>query len=181
MNRTHVALLRGINLGAAKRVAMADLRVLMADLGYLEVRTLLNSGNVVFAVPREVGGKPAMRIEEAITRKLGVVSRVTVLAAAELGAIVRVNPLSDVADNPSRLLVSVLANPADRSKLLPLVRLDWGVEALAVGARVAYLWCADGIHKSRLAERVGRVLGEGVTSRNWATLTKLHLLAAGED
>jgi uncharacterized protein (DUF1697 family) len=179
MGASHVALLRGINVGHAKRVAMADLRALVADLGYLEVRTLLNSGNVVFTVPRGARGDPAGRIEKAIAAELGVVSRVTVLTAAELAAIVRANPLRKVAHDPSRLLVTVLARPTDRARLVPLSKRSWAPEALALGARAAYLWCPPGLLKSPLGGAVGRELGDAATSRNWATITKLHALTSG--
>lgn len=173
----HVALLRGINVGKAKRVAMADLKALVAALGYRHVRTLLNSGNVVFAVPRAVTGDPAARIEQAIARKLGFTSRVTVLDAAELAAVVRENPLGKVASNPSLLLVTVITEPKDRAKLAPLAKQDWGAEALAVGRRVAWLWCPGGQIDSPLAKAVFKVLGDGATTRNWATILKLHDLA----
>ena len=173
-----VALIRGINVGRAKRVAMADLRALVEDLGYHDVRSLLNSGNVVFTAPRTAPGVAAARIEESLATKLGVSARITVLTAAELAAAVTENPLLEVASNHSRLLVAVLRTAADRSKLEPLLKQDWGTEALAVGQRVAYMWCADGILASRLAEAVGRALGDAVTSRNWATVLKLHALAA---
>ena len=174
-----VALLRGINVGRAKRVAMADLRALVEELGYRDVRTLLNSGNVVFTAPAAARGDAAARIEKALVAKLGVPSRVTVLTAAELAAAVAANPLLDVASNPSRLLVAFLADPADRKKLQPLTRQDWTPEALALGPRVAYLWCPPGVLASKLSEAVGRALGDAVTTRNWTTVTKLHALAAG--
>jgi len=117
-----VALLRGINVGRAKRIAMADLRALVSALGYTEVRTLLNSGNVVFTAPASVRGNPAARIERALATQLNVESRVTVLTARELDAAVARNPLEDVVDDPSRLLVSVLADPKDLAKLRPLTR-----------------------------------------------------------
>ena len=172
-----VALLRGINVGRAKRVAMAELRALVEELGYRDVRTLLNSGNVVFTAPAAAHGDAAARIEQALVARLGVPSRVTVLTAAELAAAVAANPLLDVASNPSRLLVAFLADPADRQKLQPLTRQDWAPEALALGPRVAYLWCPPGVLASKLSEAVGRALGDAVTTRNWATVTKLHSLA----
>jgi uncharacterized protein (DUF1697 family) len=173
---THVALLRGINVGRAKRVAMADLRALIEALGYRDVRTLLNSGNVVFTAAGAAPRDAAARIQEALAARLGVSSRVTVLTAAELAAAVTANPLLEVADNPSRLLVAVLANVADRRRLAPLAKQSWDPEVLALGARVAYLWCPAGLLASQLAEAVGRVLGDSVTTRNWATMTKLHAL-----
>ena len=173
-----VALIRGINVGRAKRVAMADLRTLVEALGYGDVRTLLNSGNVVFTARGAAPGKSATRIEEALATRLGVAARVTVLWAAELAAAVCDNPLLEVAHDPSRLLVAVLTNPADRPRLEPLVKQDWAPEALAIGARVAYLWFPTGVLASRLFEAVGRVLGDAVTTRNWATMTKLHALTS---
>jgi len=169
-----IALLRGINVGRAKRVAMADLRALVEDLGYGDVRTLLNSGNVVFTTPRAAASAARARIQQALATKLGVSARVTVLSAEELAAAITDNPLLKIADDPSRLLVAVLGDPADRPKLKPLLKEDWAAEVLAIGTRVAYLWCPDGILASRLAEAVNRVLGDGVTARNWATMLKLQ-------
>jgi uncharacterized protein (DUF1697 family) len=172
-----VALIRGINVGRAKRVAMADLRAQVEALGYRDVRTLLNSGNVVFTALGVAPSETAARIEEVLAERLRVPARVTVLTAAELAAAVAGNPLLAVAADPSRLLVSVLTNPVDRPRLEPLADQDWAPEVLALGARVAYLWCPEGILASRLPEAVGRALGDAVTTRNWATMTKLHALA----
>jgi uncharacterized protein (DUF1697 family) len=172
----YVALLRGINVGRAKRVAMADLRALLDRLGYADVRTLLNSGNVVFRAAGVTADKAAARIEGAIATELGVSSRVTVLTAADLAGIVADKPDFKKASDPSRLLVAVPSKAADRARLAPLQKQSWTPELLAVGSRAAYLWCPEGIVDSPLATAVGRVLGDGVTSRNWATLTKLHAL-----
>src|SRR5438445_10847766 len=88
----YVALFRGINVGRAKRIAMADLRALMEALGYRDVRTLLNSGNVVFTDPRAARGDVAARIEKAVAERTGVSARITVLSAAELAAAPDANP-----------------------------------------------------------------------------------------
>ena len=172
----HVALLRGINVGRAKRIAMADLRALIESLGATEVRTLLNSGNVVFAQSGTPKPDFAARIEAAMTKRLGFSARVTVLTAREFAGAVRDNPLLGIAKDPARLLVAVMSRPADRSRLAPLTRQDWAPESLAVGKRVAYLWCAGGILKSNLLTAVSRTLGDGVTSRNWATMLKIQAL-----
>ena len=128
-------------------------------------------------MPRPGRGDPAPRIEKALLTHLGVSSRVTVLTAAELAAALTENPLISRVGNPPRFLVTILAKPADRARLEPLALQDWAPEALAIGTRVAYLWCAQGILASRLPEAVGRVLGDAATSRNWATMTKLLALA----
>ncbi|MDC8758792.1 DUF1697 domain-containing protein [Janthinobacterium fluminis] len=171
-----VALLRGINVGRAKRVAMADLRKLLGDLGYADVRTLLNSGNVVFGAAGDTPAQSAARIEEALVLKLGVAARATVLDAARFGELMADNSLVALADDPSRLMVSVLNDPADMARLAPLLGQDWTPEALAGGRWAAYLWCPDGVLASRAAAALGALLGDAVTSRNWATMGKLHAL-----
>jgi uncharacterized protein (DUF1697 family) len=173
---THVALLRGINVGRAKRVGMAELRALVEKLGYREARTLLNSGNVVFAAPGQAGDH-ATRIEAAITKTFGFGSRVTVLTVDELAAAVEGNPLLRKASDPARLLVVFLTQPDDRARLVPLAKRDWSPEALGLGTRVAYLWCVNGIIDSQLLEAVGQALGDAQTARNWTTVTKLLALA----
>ena len=179
MKTKQVALIRGINVGRAKRVAMAELRTLVEELGYIDVRTLLNSGNVVFTAPGKVARDAAPRIEAALAKKLGVSARVTVLTAAELAVVVAENSIVESATDPSRLLVTVLSNPADRLRLEPLTQEDWSTEILALGTHAAYLWCPEGILASRLAGAVNRVLRDATTARNWTTITKLHALAGG--
>lgn len=172
-----VALLRGVNLGRAKRVLMSDLRDLVASLGYRDVRTVLNSGNVVFTVPPALRrANAARRLETALQTTLGVSSRVLVLTASDLDGVLRENPLAGRTDNPSRLLVMFLMDPADVVRLTDLAAQDWTPEALAVGRGAAYLWCRDGIAGSKVTEAVGRALADRTTGRNWATVTKLHTL-----
>ena len=168
-----VALLRGINVGKAKRVAMADLRDLMEGLGYGDVRTLLNSGNVVFTAPGSSKGAAA-RIEKAMTAELGVSARVLVLTAAELEAAVAGNRLSKVGTDPSRLFVGFLW---ETSKALePLAAKKWGSDVFVISARTAYMWCPNGMIDSPLVQAVNRALGDGLTVRNWATVSKLQAL-----
>jgi uncharacterized protein (DUF1697 family) len=172
----HVALLRGINVGRNKRVAMGDLRALVEGLGYTDVRTLLNSGNVVFKAAAKTSGNAGARIEKAMVATLGVSARIIVLSAGEVDAIMNENPLVKVAREPTRLMVSVLANPADRSKLAPMMTHSWGREAMGIGQRTAYVWCPNGLLESPLQAAVTRALGDAVTTRNWATMTKLHAM-----
>lgn len=172
---SYVLLLRGINVGRAKRVAMADLRLMLVALGFGSVRTLLNSGNVVFMAP----GKPSV---EALTRTIaarfedtfGFTSQCFVVPADDIAVIVRENTLAAVTDNPSRLMVVFLSDLAQRGWLEPLTRERWGREALAVGTHAVYLWCPESVLTSPLLEAVGRVLKSGTTMRNWATVLKVQ-------
>lgn len=178
MESSLIALIRGINVGRAKRVAMADLRALVEDLGYSHVQTLLNSGNIAFTAPGDSVDNSADRIEAALASRLGVSAKVFVLTAAELAIVVDDNPLVEVASNPSRLLVAFLEKSEDRTQLEPLLEQDWNPEVLALGVSVAYLWAPDGVLVSRLVKAIGRVLGDNTTTRNWATVMKLHVLTS---
>ena len=176
MTGRRVGLLRGINVGRAKRIAMADLRALLVGLGYGDVRTLLNSGNVVFTVARKHAGDDAARIERAIAERLGVTTRVTILRAREIAEAIRENPLETVADDSSRLLFLALRDATALARLKPLLKDRWEPEALALGKRVAYLWCAHGINDSRLWTAANRLVGDAGTARNLTTMTKLLAL-----
>jgi uncharacterized protein (DUF1697 family) len=177
-SKRYIALLRGVNVGRAKRVAMGDLRKLIESLGYTEVKSLLNSGNVVFSAPPLSAPASAARIEEALVLKLGVAARVMVLSSEELAAIIDENPLSALATDHSRLLAFILADPSARAAVEPLCAQDWSPGALALGERAAYVWCPDGVLASAAAAAVGKQLGDATTSRNWATLCKLQALCS---
>ena len=178
MESKYIALLRGINVGRAKRVAMGDLRALVEDLGYSDVHTLLNSGNIVFTAADDSAVNSAARIEEALSTRLGVSAKVIVLTAVELATIVDDNPLGEDNRDPSRLLVAFLGNLESRTLLEPLLEQDWNPEVLVLGVNAAYLWCPDGLLASRMAKAVGHILGKNTTTRNWATVMKIHGLAS---
>lgn len=179
--RRQVALLRGVNnVGAGTRVAMADLRALVERLGYHDVRTLLNSGNVVFTVSGSGARDAGPRIEEALAARLGVTCSVSILSGREVAAVVGDNPFTRVADNPSHLLVVVPKATRDRRRLEPLLARRWHPEALALGKRVAYVWCANSVADSALWPAVDRALERTGTARNIATMTKLLAAVRGD-
>jgi uncharacterized protein (DUF1697 family) len=175
-SKHYIALLRGINVGRAKRVPMSDLCKLVADLGFADVRSVLNSGNVVFSGPRKKPAEVAAAIEEALVLRLGVASRVIVLDGDELASIVDENPLLPHATDHSRLMVFVLEQSALRESLSVLSERDFGADRMAVGQRAAYVWCPNGVLDSPAASAVGKQLGDKTTSRNWNTVSKLHAL-----
>lgn len=177
----YAALLRGVNVGTAKRVSMAGLRTLVEGLGGTGVRTLLTSGNVVFDHARFSTRALADRIRAALSADLGVDAAVVVLEAADLEAIAAENPLAAPSVDAARLLVAVPARAGHLALLAPLARDSWGRERLAVGPRAAYLWCPGGVAASRLWKAVNQALGGDVTSRNWDTVLKLRDLAAAAE
>lgn len=172
----YVALFRGINVGKAKRIAMADLRALLGELGYTDVKTLLNSGNAVFTARTMPADKLAARIRKAVHAELGVDALVIVKSAADITGAIEGNAISALVTDGSRLLVAFTNDPAALAALEPLRKLKWGAEKVHVGKHAAYVWCADGILESKAAVALlGGLEGTG-TTRNWATLGKIHAL-----
>jgi len=174
--KRHIALLRGINVGKAKRVAMADLRALMEGLGFANVRTLLNSGNAVFDAKSGTAAAHAKRLRAAIGETLGVDCEVVVKTAADLAAAIAEHPLRDHANDEARLLVMFTQEASTLAELKPLEASDWAPEAFAAGQHAAWLWCAGGIIDSRVAKAVGKLLKDRGTTRNWATVEKLRAM-----
>lgn len=172
---TCIALLRGINVGKAKRIAMADLRALVAGLGFTNVRTLLNSGNVVFEAPRASSAKLAATISQAIESTFGFPVRVVVLTSDELDAVVAANPLLQLVRDPSKHLIAFSNTPTELQPARELLKRTWEPDAFAVADRAAYLWCAGGVLESPLMQAFARATRDDTTARNWATVLKLQI------
>lgn len=174
-----IALLRGINLGARNRVSMPELRELLTGLGHEDVQTLLQSGNVVLTSDR-TGAKLEQALERAIADALGVESKVVVRTARELAAVVKRDPLGDVAEDPKRYQVSFLSAKPKAAVVRELEAADVAPERVVVSGREIYAWHPDGIHRSGLAKLLtDKQLGVTATARNWSTVTKLLELARG--
>jgi uncharacterized protein (DUF1697 family) len=173
---TYVALLRGINVGKAKRIAMADLRALLGDLGYTDVATLLNSGNVVFKAGKGSAKKLAADISAAIATRLSIEVPVIVASARDLALIAEENPFAETADDPSRLLVAFVADASVLAAMLAIAPHVVAPEQFHIGTHAAYLHCASGILESKAAEALLGKARKTATTRNWATVQKLQAL-----
>ena len=164
-----VALLRGINLGAKRRVAMADLRALLEELGYRDVRTVLNSGNVVMTGP-----SARAELERALAERFGMQIDVLLRTMDELRAVVEADPFGDIVTNPTRYFVVFLDDAPEAEKLAPLLAEDFSPDRLAANGRELYAWCPNGMRDSRLMKALGKPgLAGTATVRNWATVNKL--------
>ncbi len=175
---TYVALLRGINVGKAKRVPMAALRELLAGLGFGDVATLLNSGNALFLAAGDDPAAIAASITAALRREVGVDAPVVVLRAEELLAAVAEVPFEVAPEAHARCLVAFAQEPAALAALAAIEPLVDPNERFAIGAHAAYLLCPEGILKSRAGEALLGKEGRACTTRNWATTLKLAALAA---
>lgn len=153
---------------------MADLRELVQDLGYIDVKSILNSGNLIFTNRNVAPQNAAIQIEEGIYSKFGISARVTVMTSEQLETVIHENPLLKIADNPSRLLVAFFSDPADLKTINPLMKKDWKPEAIALGYKVVYFWCPDGVLRSPLLKEMSHLAGDFVTTRNWATTMKIY-------
>jgi uncharacterized protein (DUF1697 family) len=174
----YVALFRGINVGKAKRIAMADLRALLARLGFTDIQTLLNSGNAVFSGAAEAPARLAARLRAEVAKKLGVDALVIIKSAQDIDGVIAGNELEHLAPDHSRLLVVMTNDIKSLVALKAVANAEWGAEKVHVGRQAAYVWCANGILESKAAVALLKNLDEKGTTRNWATLAKIHSLMA---
>jgi len=171
-----IVLLRGVNVGKANRVPMAAFKSLLQDLGHEDVATLLNSGNAVFRSAARSPAGHAQRIAAALAQTMDVHVPVVVKSAAELAAAVDENPfVMDEAEH-ARFLVAFAQDATPLAALAPLQSLVQPPERFAIGAHAAYLHCAAGLLESRAGAALLGKVGQGITSRNWATTLKLRAL-----
>ena len=174
---TYVALLRGVNVGTAKRVPMAAFRGLLGDLGYSEVATLLNSGNAVFRAIGDGEADHERRIAAALEADVGVRVAVIVKTARVLAAIVDENPLRFDAAEASGCLVAFARDQRALAALADAERLVVPPERFAIGANAAYVACPGGVRGCDAAKALLGPAGSDVTTRNWTTTCKLRVLA----
>jgi uncharacterized protein (DUF1697 family) len=178
---TWIALLRGVNVGGRKPVAMADLRHLAADLGFSDVQSLLQSGNMVFCGAAQATGELERLLEREAEKRLGLQTDFMVRTAEEWGAIIARNPFRDeAARDPSHLVVMVFKDDVIPSRVDALRAAVAGPEVIRAGGRHAYITYPNGIGRSRLTSvLIEKTLGTRGTARNWNTVLKLDALARG--
>jgi uncharacterized protein (DUF1697 family) len=171
-------LLRGINLGPSRRIAMPALRELLGASGLEDVRTYVQSGNVVLSSDAPPG-ELAAQCEQLIAQRFGFEVEVVTRTRDELAEIVSRDPLADVAENPKRYVVHFLSQEPDRGAVSIVAELAEAPERVLAIGRELYSWHPDGIARSRLAAQLARQgsLGATVTARNWSTVTKLLAIA----
>ena len=173
----HIVLLRGINIGARNRIAMGELREALEEAGFKDVRTHLQSGNVVLAStakPESV----ARKCERVIKKRFGLEIPVIVRSRAELARIVKKNPLGKVATEPKRYQVTFLSAKLSAKVVRELEAAAAESEQVVVAGREVYGWHPKTIARSKLWTKLaGKGLGVTATSRNWATVEALLALA----
>ena len=181
---SHVALLRGINLGGRNKVPMAELREVVTSLGHTGVATYIQSGNVLFSTPESDTTRLASALEEAIAKAFGLAVSVVVLSRDELAGIMDRNPYPDE-PKPQYVHVVFLASRPTRDLLDRIKAAESTVAAkgsrdtVTAASEALFLHTPDGFGTSELAQAVFRIIGPPgqasvmATARNWATCTKL--------
>lgn len=173
----YIALLRAINLGATRKVPMAELRALLSGLGYENVRTHLQSGNAIFD-SREKPAALKRALEERLEATFGFAVPVILRTRDELAAVVAADPLGDVVDEPRRYQVLFLDGTLDQARLADLDPASIAPEVVRAAEREIYVWSPEGIQNSKALGAVGdKRIGVAATARNWRTVTKLLELA----
>jgi uncharacterized protein (DUF1697 family) len=171
-----VVLLRGINIGPKKRVAMPKLREVLKEAGYEDVQTYVQSGNVVLSTSK-TAQQTARAVEKLIKENFGLEVPVIVRTKRELSAVVKRNPLEGAATEAKRYQVTFFEAKPDAKLIRKLNELATAEEKLAHSGREVYAWHPKGVARSKLWVQLART---GGTSRNWTTVTKLLELAAGD-
>jgi uncharacterized protein (DUF1697 family) len=187
---SHIALLRGINVGGRNKVPMADLREVVASLGHTGVSTYIQSGNVLFSTAEDDTAKLAAALESAIEDRFGIWSSVVVLSRDELARVLAANPYPDE-PNPRMVHVVFLNGSPPRDLLDRITAAESAVAAkgsrdtVQLAGQALFLHTPDGYGTSELAQNVLKILappkksrpGLAATARNWATATKLLSLS----
>jgi uncharacterized protein (DUF1697 family) len=177
----HVGLLRGINVGGHAKMAMADLRDLLTGLGFGDVRTLLQSGNVVFRGDDATLADLEALLEQETARRLGLRPDFMVRTAAEWADVVARNPVPAEAErDPSHFLVMFFKQAPAAAAVAALQAAITGPEVVHADGRQAYITYPEGMGRSRLSGTlIESKLGTRGTGRNWNTVLKLAALVQG--
>lgn len=172
-----IALIRGINVGGHKMLKMADVKVLCESLGLRDVRTHLQSGNVVFRTAKTDRAKLAKELESA----LGVEAKIILRSPEEMRAVVAANPMPEAAQRaPSGFIVTFLSAKPSAAAMQSLRDSYSGPEKMELHGTELYIEYTTGMGTSKLTNAlIERKLGVAGTARNWNTVTKLVEIADG--
>ncbi|MFJ4876430.1 DUF1697 domain-containing protein [Streptomyces sp. NPDC088745] len=180
--KRYAALLRGVNVGGGKKLPMAELRQLLAELGHSDVRTLLASGNAALTTDSAASEDAlAHDLEAAVEKRFGFSVACLVRDHAYLRAVVDACPFPAAELEGRQLHANFSSAPLDAERFAGIDPAAHLPEEFRLGDRVLYLYAPDGLGRSKLAEALAKpALNKGltVTSRNWNTVVKLVELTA---
>jgi uncharacterized protein (DUF1697 family) len=170
---TWVALFRGINVGGNNILPMKDLAAMLEAIGCTDVRTYIQSGNVIFRKPGSEASQLAKTIGKSVLTSYGFESKVQLLTARELERAVKSNPFTEAEEDPKSLHVLFLVEKPESPDLKSLNEIKSESESYSLHGNLFYLHAPEGIGRSRLAAKAEKLLGVDATGRNWRTVSKL--------
>lgn len=173
MAKTYIALLRGINVGGNKKIRMPDLKTMFETLGFTNVQTYIQSGNVVFQseINTALESKISAKIREVFGFEVSVICR----TSEEMEEVIARNPYAEtVGFEAEKLYVTFLQNPASAEKLAALQTLSFEPEMYTVSGKEIYVYCFNGYGKTKLENSLfEKKLKVIASTRNWRTINKL--------
>ena len=174
---TYIALFRGINVGGKNSLPMQRLKDILGQLGCRQVKTYIQSGNVVFQHAEVDREQFAGQIGAEIEKEHGFRPQVLLLPVDDFEQAVALNPFPEAVDEPKTLHVSFLAEEPENPDLAGLEGVKTESERFTLTGRLFYLHAPDGIGRSKLAARIEKSLGVPATDRNWRTVLKVLEMA----
>ena len=176
---TYIALLRGINVGGHKIIKMDQLRKAFEGLGFEDVTTYVQSGNVVFKSPKKASVDLSRKIEEMLFQRFSMSVPVIVRTAEEVDDVLRNNPfLKEHGIDVTRLHVTFLSHTPQKAALKGLNEIPVGPDRFHCRGQEIYLHCPNGFGGTKLSiNAFEKVLAVGATTRNWNTVNKLFEMA----
>jgi uncharacterized protein (DUF1697 family) len=176
---TYVALLRGINVGGHKLIKMDQLRKAFEGLGFADVATYVQSGNVVFKAPQKASDDLSKKIEEMLLRRFIMSVPVIVRTAEEIDEVLKNNPfLKENGIDASKLHVTFLSHTPQKTAIKGLDAIAAGPDRFRCSGQEIYLHCPNGFAGTKLSiTAFEKVLSVGATTRNWNTVNKLYQMA----
>lgn len=175
----YISLLRGINVGGHNKVPMERLRKLCEGLGFEQVKTFIQSGNVVFEAAKRSPAELSLKIEKKILAEFGFPVSVVTRTADELGKAIAANPfVKESKAEPAKVHIAFLPHAPKADAVKKLETLATKTEQLRHSGQEIYLYYREGMGRAKLTGSViERVLGVSATARNWNTVTKLYEMA----
>ena len=165
---------RGINVGTRNRVPMAELRSMLTDVGYADVTTVLQSGNVIVSAESSGPDQVAASVQRLLSDRFDVNVPCVTRTAEQVHAVLDRNPLQQVVTDGSRYLVNFLSEKPEPDAAAALLAEDHSPEALAIEGTEAFIWTPDGVKAMTLSYAfLEKRLGVVATARNWNTLQKI--------
>lgn len=174
---TYIALLRGINVGGKNILKMKDLVALLEELGAKQVKTYIQSGNVVFQSMEEPS-QLSEKISQVIQQRFGFAPQVLLLSQTEFEKAISNNPFSQAESLPKTLHLGFMVHKPQNPQLHELEQLKSSGEEFLLKGKVFYLHAPEGIGRSKLVEKIEKHLGVPMTMRNWNTISKLQIMVA---